>query len=269
MKDIKIAYAIAQKNKPKKKMAQGGPVSAATEARPMPETKINDAHMIKRAEAPKAKLQSLAQPSMVKSSVIKSSPIDALGRKIPSTDDMSPMKHKGMSEDKGPAEEEYMDDEMRPRLAKGGMINGEISMEEAEEDQNPGTPARKPDDHRLPKDEYMADHFAKGGYVDENEQPLEEAEEEKHASIAAAIMARRRMAYGGNVSTEDQVDIDKNNDEQPNAYYKANKAALKENYDEDFEDMTQPMDSNEHGDDIESDVHDMISQIRSKIKHKR
>ena len=42
---LAIAYSVKRKS-PKKKMAEGGPVSAKTEKRPMPETKANDAQDI-------------------------------------------------------------------------------------------------------------------------------------------------------------------------------------------------------------------------------
>lgn len=118
---------------------------------------------------------------------------------------------------------------------------------------------------RPPEDEYMDDEmqpqFAEGGRVNS----IDEQALEKHASIAAAIMAKRKMmAEGG------QVDIDENAEEQPNSFYKQNEdAALKENYDSDMDDVSQPMDSNLHGDDIDSDDHDMISQIRRKMSKKR
>ena len=123
--------------------------------------------------------------------------------------------------------------------------------------------------------------YARGGEVS----PNDEIEEEKHNSIAAAIMSRRdrmhaaidsgaldmdeavRMADGG------MVDIDSNNEEQPNGYYNRNEdAALKENYDSDMDGLRQPTDSNEIGDSREDDEenrHDMISQIRSKMNMKR
>ena len=117
------------------------------------------------------------------------------------------------------------------------------------------------------------------------EQPTEEAHEELANSIAAAIMARKRMANGGiaDVSVpqheddssleEGEVDIDDNGRELPNAYYGRNEdKVLKENFDEDMMDMTQPMDSNERGDSREnatSDSHDMVSEIRKRMKSRR
>jgi hypothetical protein len=120
---------------------------------------------------------------------------------------------------------------------------------------------------------------AEGGEVS----PESEIQDEEHSSLAAAIMAKRRkMANGGiaeetapqheddNSLLEGQVDIDDNARELPNSFYKRNEdAALKENYDEDIMDMSQPMDSNEHGDDIQADVHDRVSAIRNRMIKRR
>lgn len=187
--------------------------------------------------APKPKIQA-TKPRMANSSVIKAKPVDALGNVLEDREEhlmeLTPEKHEGMSED-----------------------------------------------HTQPVDEYMKDQaemFARGGEI---EMPDHEVEEEHHNSIAAAIMAKRRkdsmsadsesdidhemmMAEGG------QVDIDSNNEEQPNGFYNRNEhAALKENYDSDMDDVSQPDDSNEHGDDIDSDKHDMITVIRRKMKSRK
>ena len=85
-------------------------------------------------------------------------------------------------------------------------------------------------------------------------------------SIASAIMSKRKakkMAEGGMVSLED------NSEESGNTLDDLNFEALgKEQYD-DSQLGPDPMDSNEHGDNISSDAHDMISKIRSKMKSKR
>lgn len=94
---------------------------------------------------------------------------------------------------------------------------------------------------------------AEGGMVKEDE--MDDADE---SSIASAIMKRRQMAEGG------MVDIEANAEEMPNQMDKLNEAALKENYDEDMESVSQPMDSNEHG-----DRREMIKSIRSKMISKR
>lgn len=83
------------------------------------------------------------------------------------------------------------------------------------------------------------------------------------------ILQKRRQMYaqGG------EVDLDHNSMEQPNSFYERNEdAALKENYDEDMEDVSQPEDSNEHGDkreDDEENEDDMVGQIRKKMKSKK
>jgi hypothetical protein len=106
-------------------------------------------------------------------------------------------------------------------------------------------------------------------------------------SIAAAIMARRdrlhaeidsgahdldsavRMAEGG------EVDLSLNADEEPNNEDQMSFEALKkENYSETpgLEELDQPHDSNEHGDEREDESenkHDRVSSIRSKMMARR
>lgn len=158
---------------------------------------------------------------------------------------------------------------MDKRMAKGGEI-AEQNMEV------------KPDKGFgkiiiLGKDEDKK-KMAEGGSIERemDMQPEEEAEEERESSIVAAIMAKRRKEQENSDSDIDmmlaeggQVDIDENNDEESNQFDELSEAALKENYDEDFESMSQPNDSNLIGDEREkdeSDKHDMVSQIRRKMK---
>lgn len=209
-------------------------------------------------------------------------------------------------------------------------------------------PKRKPDDKRLPEDEYMSGHFADGGEIpdsestegrglasirkgmnkgrDENPAPkpsptpsyayaqgggVDDEEsigkkigypgmakggdvEEHYESIADAILAKKQkskkmMAEGGSVredesisdgimrrrkeqyepSQDGMVDLEQNSEEMPNQYDEVDgKAAHEEQYD-DSQLSKQPMDSNEHGDSIDSDEHDMLDSIRKKIKAKR
>lgn len=130
----------------------------------------------------------------------------------------------------------------RKKMAMGGM---------AENDNEPSMPKAKKDDMRPSEEEYMStDHMApplaRGGMIHE-------------------IMKRKKMADGG------EVDLNLNSMEQPNSYYKRNEDdVLKENYDSDFKNEKQSLDSNEHGDKLEDeDSHDMISKLRSKMKLKR
>jgi hypothetical protein len=113
------------------------------------------------------------------------------------------------------------------------------------------------------------------------------ADEGEHHTIDRELARRgiKKMANGGiaDVSVpqheddasleEGQVDLDDNERELPNAYYGRNEdKVLKENYDEDIMDMSQPTDSNEIGDDREdetSDPHDMVDAIRRRMKSRR
>jgi hypothetical protein len=156
--------------------------------------------------------------------------------------------------------------------AEGGEINGIVSMEDAEEDQEPHIAVGQESYMHPSEDEYMSGEmepqYAEGGEIDSMEQPQPEADEERHSSIAAAVMSRmKRMAEGG------QVDIEENNEEHPNSFYERNEdAALKENMDSAFMDMTQPDDSNEMGDEREmkrSDRHDRVGQVLKRIRSRR
>ncbi len=136
-------------------------------------------------------------------------------------------------------------------------------------------PAPKPDDKKLPESETMANHFAKGGMIDMEEEisPSDMmSDDERASSIADAIMRKRdkmKMAEGGMVD-DGEVDLEANSEEVGRSPYDHmnQDAANKELYDLD-QLSPQPMDSNEHGDDLDSDKHDMISAIRAKLKAKR
>lgn len=216
----------------------------------------------------KQKFTKLKYPSMTQSPVFS---VKLRNEEDDTEASMPPMKHEGMSEDKGPSKEAYDDkDAAKPRFAKGGMINEEVSMDRAEEDQVVHPEGlEEDDDMKSPaQSEYMADHFAEGGMAHEMDmQPEPEEEEEHHDSLAAAIMAkRRRMAEGG------RVDIESNEEEQPNQYYGRNQAVLKEHYGDDLDQIHQPMDSNLMGDDREDESEnklDMVSSIRRKMSSKR
>lgn len=122
-------------------------------------------------------------------------------------------------------------------------------------------------------------------------QPEEEAETMHEASVAAAIMAKRKkMAEGGEILSgkhqdihshgsmesdeSDQADLSRNADEDANEEDQASFDALrKENYSESegLEHMDSPEDSNEHSPEHEEeDVNDrsVVSAIRSKMKKK-
>ncbi len=82
-------------------------------------------------------------------------------------------------------------------------------------------------------------------------------------SIVDAIMRKRKFAEGG------MVDLEDNSEEEPNQFDGMNADAAEEDqYDLD-QLSAQPEDSNEQGDDIEADVHDLVSQIRAKLKAKQ
>lgn len=157
----------------------------------------------------------------------------------------------------------------KKKMAYGGM---------AEADGNPGTPAKKPDNRRLNEEDYMGDKWADGGEI-ESRDPASSDVDDHYDSIADAIRAKKRsksldFKEGEGEQVEGyadggMVDLEEESEEHPNYYDKLNmEAAGKEQYD-DSQLSRQPEDSNEHGDDIESDIHDMVESIRRKMKAKR
>lgn len=135
------------------------------------------------------------------------------------------------------------------KMAQGGMIPSG-----SQDTKEPPMPSPKPDDRRLPPKEYMSGK-------------MDSPEDQQIMSMVESILMKRRgrmMAEGG------MVDIEENGEESGSTPFDTmnSDAAKKELYD-DSQLSPQPEDSNQHGDDIESDAHDMISKIRAKIRAKR
>lgn len=146
------------------------------------------------------------------------------------------------------------------------------------------------------EDKSKRERYAHGGDVHDID--VDELEDEKHSSIAAAIMAKRdrmkpgsdsdedremMMAEGGHINghgsmdsdDSDQVDLKRNAEEDANEEDQASFDAMrKENYSESdgLRQMGSPEDSNRIGDDREdeeSDPHDMVGSIRRKMSMRR
>lgn len=82
-------------------------------------------------------------------------------------------------------------------------------------------------------------------------------------SVVDSIMRKRKMmADGGEVDLQDSNGDEHLNLEDQLSY----QAARKKTYYDNSQISKQPEDSNEHGDDIDSDEHDMISSIRRKMR---
>lgn len=152
----------------------------------------------------------------------------------------------------------------KKKMARGGMVDMQpqehgAAMMEREEEKNlqaslpPASPKMQPSQAM---DEMDADRH-----------DLRGASNEHADSVASAIMRRKRMyAEGG------MVDLKANAEEGANEADELNYEALgKENYSEGsgLEDLTSPEDSNEHGHSIDSDDHDMVSKLRSRMKSRR
>lgn len=261
-KALEIAYAIKKKNA--KQFAQGGAVneSAASEQRPMPSERDKDAHSISRNDSKKPLQQSqwtdqptvaqaqkpshtkLSRPRIAGSGVFTVRDRDEIEQSLDRMNSEAPdgygKQPKQAYNEDGPNRQGPSTPSLKMKMmAEGGMINKVVSMEDANEDRVEHPAGLEETDSSISplEEEFMANHFADGGMAED----MDEEELEHHASVAAAIMARKKFAEGG------QVDIESNGQEDYDHMDELNEAALKENYDSDMEDVSQPMDSNEHG----------------------
>lgn len=171
--------------------------------------------------------------------------------------------HKMMSEGHMSPEEHAMHSSKLAMMAEGGIAGDERMMEDSMKSSSmpikPGS--TKADDHPF----IDMGHYAEGGLAVRDD----EGDEAHHAeSVAAAIRHRNKkslhmMAEGGDVA-----DIDDNAVEHHNKYEDLDEeVADKEVYAEREadEDMDQPEDSNEHGDEDERPV-SVSDAIRKKLK---
>ncbi len=234
-----LAIAFATQRKAKKKMARGGIVEGE-----------NDKGEISRNSGKKELKEDGWLDKPTEKQAASASPAKMRKQDDHNWDNEGEAK----IDDASTSEDEEMLEGKRPSKEQFGNSFGRPSIDDAHDDRD-------------------LDMYAKGGEI----HPSDLMDDDERAdSIADAIMKRRAkkkmMAEGGRVESG----IDDNNQEQPNSYYKQNESAsdasLKENYNDDFLDEYQPMDSNLHGDDrekSEEDDLDMISKIRSKIKAKK
>lgn len=316
---LAVAYSVKSKAKKPKKMAEGGTVSAANEKRPSTQTEENDKASVSRNSGNKPanqdswssrpdikqstkgpKTTPIKHPKMVPQSTYTTrirSEEDTLqsSASVNNGPQIQPPKH---DDEEGPDRQGPSTPALKmKKMAEGGLINNKVSMAKAEEDHAEHPAGLEEDNDQIGDKDAMNDHMtmlAEGGIAHEmDDVPTEEADEERHNSIAAAIMAKKarildhmdsgskdmdemvRMYEGGQVegSDESMADIMANGAEHPNGYYPRNEdEVLKENYMEDMRDVSQPDDSNEKGDSRESETsnpHDMVDAIRRKMNVKR
>lgn len=175
---------------------------------------------------------------------------------------------------------EHQEREYERQLQMRGAPSSDEGASDARSRNEMGSNRQGPavSDMEEPHNEYEDSAYAEGGIVEEEEM-------EHAASLAAAIMAKRkRYARGGAILSEDsmesddndQADLSRNAEEDANMEDKASFDALrKENYSESdgLEALDQPSDSNEDGDSREDDEEnindsDIVAAIRRKSKIK-
>lgn len=293
-KDFAVAVSVSRKPK---KYAKGGQIpSAKEESRPGTQEERNDKKDIRQnssdkpakhdgvldrsteAQARKPSHTPLKRPSMV--------PSDAFSVKL--RDHESDLEEYAKvnegTQHQPPRDDDESDPKKRGRsphpmkmMATGGKVeedadhqddihNQKVDHEygDGDEQDDQGSPEglESDDDMKSPaRSKFMAGKMmADGGEVDDEE------EMEHDASIAGAIMRKRKYAEGG------EVDLDMNAEEEPNHEDDDSYEALqKENYSEEagLDEAKNPKDSSEHGHEIsDEDAHDMVSKIR-KLMSKR
>lgn len=234
---LAIAYGIQKQAKKKKKMALGGAVEEESHSKPI--YNRNPGTPAKKPDDSRLPESDYMSKNWSEGSAPARKPDD---QRLPESETMSgSMKEPEDHQMLASYHEEQAN--MHRMMAAGGMVEG------AEDDNEPSVPMAKSDDERPSESEYMSSHFSKGG-------------------IADAIMKKRKpkmMADGG------MVDIQENGEEEDaNAFDDLNEEAyMKELYDDSQLD-DQPEDSNLKGHDLpDEDSHDMVSQIRKKMRMKR
>ncbi len=242
---IAIAYAVKRQAAKKKKMAEGGELSAKTE----PEASID--------------LKQKRDLDMLMGHATKGPPeLDARDEDHV-TEDSEDAREFEMSKRKKMAKGGEVDfkTERRTSIDEAGtmrdenMLDDKPTMHAAE--RRAGSTTRHDEDERDAMemgmlsakgqpDSYSKDgiiRYAKGGIID-------------------AIMSKRKMASGGEVDLQDNSDEQLNKEDQLSY-----KAARSKTYYDDSQISDQPEDSNEHGRVLsDEDEHDLVSQIRRKIK---
>lgn len=234
---LAIAYNVQRKNK-KRHMYDGGEVLDADS------TGEAGKRMLRGGKLEHAQEQDLRKEHMMTEDESDSREMEML--------DSHPTKHAQEEDLRDESLESSMSDD--DSLHDEDMIAGK-PRRHAEEKKAASHMAVADDEDSMELDMLHKRKMAHGGMVDMD----------KPKSIADAIMRKRKMmADGGEVDLQSNADEDLNLEDQLSF-----EAARKKTYFDDSQISKQPMDSNEHGDEIDSDEHDMISSIRRKMKSKR
>lgn len=242
MKDIAVAYAIKKKNK---KMAKGGVIKG--EPLPMPEQVENDAKQVSQNAGKKMPMQADWTDSPTMAQAQKPSKVPLSKPKLVGSDSFSVRYRDEVGQ-------EFQD-------PNGYKKQPPESMDEMQA----AKPGPMVSDMQKQHNNKMK-AYAEGGEIS----PNDEIEDEHYGSIAAAIMAKKAAKADMMMADGGLVDIDSNNEEQPNAFYKQNQAVLKENYDSDMDGISEPQDSKGDEEEMmeESDL-DKIGRIRQMMAKKQ
>lgn len=214
-----------------KKMAQGGPVSAKSEKRPMPDQTSNDSKMVSKTskkslpdsgwtdqptvkQAQKPSITPLSRPKMANSAfkVRDRDDVDKEERMMLELGPNDGPQHEPDKEynEEGPdrqgpkmSDNQKQHSDGKPAYAKGGMINDEVSMSDSEEDNDEHPAGLEMDNDQISPahDEYMAGHFAQGGEVDED---MVSRPDKGWGAIIVKGKNKPEYAEGGEIGHEEQ-----------------------------------------------------------------
>lgn len=295
---LAIAYSVQRKAK-KKKMAEGGAISASNEKRPMPEDLHDDKHDAEETKKPHPKAQMAGERSRPKLEPIKHPgmvPSDAFSARLYDREGHLQESDKPGSYKAQP--EHWMDEEKPMKMGKNPEMpkphstakayaeGGKIEGEHQEPKPHPSPmPTMKPEHILDSVRDFVNKHAQPGEYAEGG--GVEDEREEMHDdSIAAAIMAKKAREKGHPAAMSDsdidemvmlydggEVDLGSEHMEEPNNEDQMSFEALKkENYNSSDLDIDQPMGSNEDSPEHEPmDEHDegITSEIRKRMKHRQ
>jgi hypothetical protein len=244
-KSLPLAYSVQRQSK--KKMARGGIVEGK-----------DDKGSISRNSGDKAPGEDKWTDTPGLEAAGKLSPTKLSQPKTASNSSAFDRRSKEMHMDEHDIEDKFAPAPYDQEPSKRHNEIHEMDQEGGEDMQKPHSTA----------DAIMRARMARGGMV-KHKRPMEEdmAEHMEPLSIADGVMQKRKMmAEGGAVDLEDNQE-EVSSDLSP--YDDRNEAVLKEHYGDELSDLDHSDSDDEHGDDIEADIHDMVSQIRKKMMSKR
>lgn len=282
-KDQSLAIAYSIKRKSPKKMAEGGRITADS-------SDSDELDMIKGKASPSGLPMSAKSEGMPTVDSITPEELQMIHRHRMAQGGMVPnFKDEGMASidsDQDQHGSEMLDSHpTMGRKEKDWTADGHTTIDDANDDRDehmisgnrPGrsqvpraaTSRPSADDSRTDRDEDMLNQKPPraggwSGSLDEDE--AEKDDYNTDFDLVSHIMKKRKkFAEGGMVDLQKNANEEKNNEDDLSY-----DAIRKDTYYDNDQLSKQPMDSNEHGDELsDEDSHDMVGQIRKRMKMRK